>query len=177
MLIQGDRVEGNDDWQIHRTRELPQVPFEALAPSGLYCESRHPGTWIPWSSGTCKQAQGMPVTCQPRPIPSIWIWRARATVFIACQRRAVPPSSKRIWAIQEQQQASPRQQELHTLGVMAQLAHDPLAPAQTSKPTDPLIDLDRLLGRLRQTILRADAERERRLRTSEFEREKVTVVR
>lgn len=60
---------------------------------------------------------------------------------------------------------------------MAQLAFDPLAPPQTSKPADPLIDLDRLLSRLRQTILRADAERERRLRTSEFEREKVTVVR
>ncbi|KAG6364873.1 hypothetical protein INS49_006477 [Diaporthe citri] len=58
---------------------------------------------------------------------------------------------------------------------MAQTTFDPLAPSQTSKPTDPLIDLDRLLGRLRQTILRADAERERRLRTSEFEREKVTV--
>ncbi|KAI3398486.1 hypothetical protein diail_9168 [Diaporthe ilicicola] len=58
---------------------------------------------------------------------------------------------------------------------MAQLTFDPLAPPQTSKPTDPLVDLDRLLGRLRQTILRADAERERRLRTSEFEREKVTV--
>ncbi|KAK2604855.1 hypothetical protein N8I77_007751 [Diaporthe amygdali] len=58
---------------------------------------------------------------------------------------------------------------------MAQLTFDPLAPPQISKPTDPLVDLDRLLGRLRQTILRADAERERRLRTSEFEREKVTV--
>ncbi|KAL1874271.1 hypothetical protein Daus18300_003635 [Diaporthe australafricana] len=58
---------------------------------------------------------------------------------------------------------------------MAQLTSDPLAPPITSKPTDPLVDLDRLLGRLRQTILRADAERERRLRTSEFEREKATV--
>lgn len=58
---------------------------------------------------------------------------------------------------------------------MAQFASDPLAPSQTPKPSDPLVDLDRLLGRLQQTILRADAERERRLRTSELEREKVTV--
>lgn len=84
---------------------------------------------------------------------------------------------KHIWPIQEQQQTSPSQQQIHILCAMAQTTYDPLAPPQTSNPTDPLIDLDRLLGRLRQTILRADAERERRLRTSEFEREKVTVVR
>ncbi|KAG8165910.1 hypothetical protein KVR01_004462 [Diaporthe batatas] len=58
---------------------------------------------------------------------------------------------------------------------MAQFASDPLVPSQIPKPSDPLVDLDRLLGRLQQTILRADAERERRLRTSELEREKATV--
>ncbi|KUI56250.1 hypothetical protein VP1G_03561 [Cytospora mali] len=35
-----------------------------------------------------------------------------------------------------------------------------------------MVDLDRLLSRLQNTILRADAERERRLRASEYEREK-----
>ena len=39
-----------------------------------------------------------------------------------------------------------------------------------------MVDLDRLLSRLQQTILRADAERERRLRTSEYEREKAGFV-
>ncbi|KAJ4425059.1 hypothetical protein N0V82_000341 [Gnomoniopsis sp. IMI 355080] len=37
-----------------------------------------------------------------------------------------------------------------------------------------MADLDRLLGRLQQTILRADAERERRLRDSEYERQKLS---
>lgn len=99
-------------------------------------------------------------------------------MFIVCQRRAVSlQTCKHVCLIHEQQQKSPRQQEPRILCAMAQLAYDPLAPPQTSKPTDPLIDLDRLLSRLRQTILRADSDRERRLRASEFEREKVTVVR
>ncbi|KAK1779238.1 hypothetical protein QBC45DRAFT_412052 [Copromyces sp. CBS 386.78] len=41
-----------------------------------------------------------------------------------------------------------------------------------ARPADPLTDLTRLLNRLQQTILRADAERESRLRASEYEREK-----
>lgn len=39
-----------------------------------------------------------------------------------------------------------------------------------------MVDLDRLLSRLQQTILRADAERERRLRNSEYERQKLAFV-
>ncbi|PSS03752.1 hypothetical protein BD289DRAFT_420107 [Coniella lustricola] len=56
---------------------------------------------------------------------------------------------------------------------MARLSFDPLAPPATTKQADPMIDLDRLLNRLQQTILRADAERERRLRYSEYERQKL----
>ncbi|KAJ4358791.1 hypothetical protein N0V85_009513, partial [Neurospora sp. IMI 360204] len=41
-----------------------------------------------------------------------------------------------------------------------------------ARPADPLTDLTRLLNRLQQTILRADAEREARLRASDYEREK-----
>ncbi|ROW12353.1 hypothetical protein VMCG_00406 [Cytospora schulzeri] len=55
---------------------------------------------------------------------------------------------------------------------MARITYDPLAPPARVKPADPMVDLDRLLGRLQQTILRADAERERRLKYSEYEREK-----
>ncbi|KAK3944284.1 synaptobrevin [Diplogelasinospora grovesii] len=47
--------------------------------------------------------------------------------------------------------------------------------AVSPRTTDPLTDLTRLLSRLQQTVLRADAERERRLRTSEFERKRVEV--
>lgn len=60
---------------------------------------------------------------------------------------------------------------------MARLTFDPLAPLATTKRTDPMVDLDRLLNRLQQTILRADAERERRLRHSEYERQKLKFVR
>ncbi|KAM7199072.1 hypothetical protein V8F20_005890 [Naviculisporaceae sp. PSN 640] len=45
-------------------------------------------------------------------------------------------------------------------------------PPYTNQQVDPLADLTRLLSRLQQTILRADAEREARLRNNEFEREK-----
>ena len=45
-----------------------------------------------------------------------------------------------------------------------------------ARPADPLTDLTRLLNRLQQTILRADAEREARLRASEYEREKAQAV-
>ncbi|KAM7220766.1 hypothetical protein V8F06_003835 [Rhypophila decipiens] len=43
---------------------------------------------------------------------------------------------------------------------------------QSNQQVDLLTDLTRLLSRLQQTILRADAEREARLRSNEFEREK-----
>jgi len=46
-----------------------------------------------------------------------------------------------------------------------------------ARATDPLTDLTRLLNRLQQTVLRADAERERRLRASEYERKRVETVR
>jgi hypothetical protein len=42
--------------------------------------------------------------------------------------------------------------------------------------TDPLADLTVLLSRLQRSILHADAEREARLRESEFEREKARAV-
>ncbi|KAH8895112.1 hypothetical protein GQ53DRAFT_744557 [Thozetella sp. PMI_491] len=45
--------------------------------------------------------------------------------------------------------------------------------AKATRPVDSLGDLTRLLSRLQQTVLRADAERERRLRTNEYERKKV----
>lgn len=60
---------------------------------------------------------------------------------------------------------------------MARISFDPLAPQAGTQAANPLADLDRLLGRLQQTILRADAERERRLRSSEYERQKLAFVR
>lgn len=60
---------------------------------------------------------------------------------------------------------------------MARVAYDPIAPQSRAKPAaDPIVDLNRLLGRLQQTILRADADREQRLRTSVYEREKARFV-
>lgn len=64
----------------------------------------------------------------------------------------------------------------HIPANMGRVTYDPLAPPSRAKPADPMIDLDRLLSRLQQTILRADVERERRLRTSEYEREKAGFV-
>lgn len=46
----------------------------------------------------------------------------------------------------------------------------------SARAADPLADLTRLLNRLQQTVLRADAERERRLRASEYERRRVETV-
>lgn len=60
---------------------------------------------------------------------------------------------------------------------MARLSHGPAALAPGGRAADPLTDLTRLLGRLQQTVLRADAERERRLRASEYERRRVDTVR
>ncbi|KAI2626615.1 hypothetical protein GGR54DRAFT_591671 [Hypoxylon sp. NC1633] len=58
---------------------------------------------------------------------------------------------------------------------MARLAQAPMTPGQTISNTDSLTDLNRLLSRLQENILHADAERERRLRTSEYERSKARV--
>ncbi|KAK6952900.1 hypothetical protein Daesc_005197 [Daldinia eschscholtzii] len=58
---------------------------------------------------------------------------------------------------------------------MARLAQAPITPKRTISKPDPLPDLSRLLDRLQANILRADAERERRLRTSEYERAKARV--
>lgn len=56
---------------------------------------------------------------------------------------------------------------------MARLSISSARLAPSSPQTDAFTDLTRLLSRLQQTVLRADAERERRLRTSEYERKKV----
>ncbi|KAK3357227.1 hypothetical protein B0T25DRAFT_538596 [Lasiosphaeria hispida] len=56
---------------------------------------------------------------------------------------------------------------------MVRLIHGIAVSTPSTRHADPLTDLNRLLNRLQQTILRADAEREARLRASEFEREKV----
>ncbi|RYP71697.1 hypothetical protein DL771_004648 [Monosporascus sp. 5C6A] len=59
---------------------------------------------------------------------------------------------------------------------MARLTQVPITPGRSgaSNP-DSLADLNRLLARLQQSILHADAERERRLRTSEYERNKAGI--
>ncbi|KAL1842850.1 hypothetical protein VTJ49DRAFT_4017 [Mycothermus thermophilus] len=54
---------------------------------------------------------------------------------------------------------------------MARLIHG-VAMSPAPRQGDPLTDLSMLLSRLQRTILHADAEREARLRESEFEREK-----
>ncbi|RYP57783.1 hypothetical protein DL769_009276 [Monosporascus sp. CRB-8-3] len=57
---------------------------------------------------------------------------------------------------------------------MARLTQAPITPGRSgASNADSLADLNRLLARLQQSILHADAERERRLRTSEYERNKV----
>ncbi|KAI8957111.1 hypothetical protein F5Y11DRAFT_340761 [Daldinia sp. FL1419] len=58
---------------------------------------------------------------------------------------------------------------------MARLAQAPITPKRTISNPDSLPDLNRLLDRLQENILRADADRERRLRTSEYERAKARV--
>lgn len=59
---------------------------------------------------------------------------------------------------------------------MARLTHAPVTPRRSVSGPDSLTDLTRLLDRLQQSILHADAERERRLRTSEYERNKAGIV-
>jgi hypothetical protein len=51
-----------------------------------------------------------------------------------------------------------------------------LTPTPIPRRADPLTDLTLLLSRLQRTILHADAEREARLRESDFEREKAHAV-
>ncbi|KAF3059283.1 hypothetical protein GL218_04438 [Daldinia childiae] len=58
---------------------------------------------------------------------------------------------------------------------MARLAQAPITQNRTISNTDSLPDLNRLLDRLQENILHADAERERRLRISEYERAKARV--
>ncbi|KAH8165057.1 hypothetical protein CIB48_g3197 [Xylaria polymorpha] len=58
---------------------------------------------------------------------------------------------------------------------MARLTHGPITPRRSVSNPDSLTDLTRLLDRLQQSILHADAERERRLRTSEHERNKAGI--
>ncbi|KAI3343905.1 hypothetical protein F4824DRAFT_25510 [Ustulina deusta] len=58
---------------------------------------------------------------------------------------------------------------------MARLTQGPITPRRSVSNPDSLTDLTRLLGRLQQSILHADAERERRLRTSEHERNKAGI--
>jgi len=53
---------------------------------------------------------------------------------------------------------------------MTRIANSPFTPASVAARKDPLLDLNRLLGRLEQNILRASAEQERRLRRDEFQR-------
>lgn len=50
------------------------------------------------------------------------------------------------------------------------------ATLTAARPVDPLAELNRLLSRLQQSTLRADAERQQRLVASEFERRKVDTV-
>jgi hypothetical protein len=59
---------------------------------------------------------------------------------------------------------------------MARLIHG-MVVSPAARRGDPLTDLTLLLSRLQRTILHADAEREARLRESEFEREKAHAVR
>ncbi|KAI0597666.1 hypothetical protein F4775DRAFT_224188 [Biscogniauxia sp. FL1348] len=58
---------------------------------------------------------------------------------------------------------------------MVRVTQGPVTPGRSISNPDSLTDLNRLLSRLQQSILQADAERERRLRTSEYERNKVRI--
>ncbi|KAI0013998.1 hypothetical protein F4779DRAFT_201443 [Xylariaceae sp. FL0662B] len=58
---------------------------------------------------------------------------------------------------------------------MARLTQVPITPRRSASNPDSLTDLNRLLARLQQNLLHADAERETRLRTSEYERNKVGI--
>ncbi|KAK8058864.1 synaptobrevin [Apiospora phragmitis] len=58
---------------------------------------------------------------------------------------------------------------------MARLTQAPMTPRRSVSNPDSLTDLNRLLARLQQNILQASADQERRLRTSEYERNKVGI--
>ncbi|KAI0448055.1 hypothetical protein F4803DRAFT_545578 [Xylaria telfairii] len=58
---------------------------------------------------------------------------------------------------------------------MARLTQGPITSRRSVSNQDSLTDLTRLLDRLQQSILHADAERERRLRASEHERNKAGI--
>ncbi|KAI0535198.1 hypothetical protein GGR58DRAFT_479974 [Xylaria digitata] len=58
---------------------------------------------------------------------------------------------------------------------MARLTQVPITPRRSASNPDSLTDLTRLLDRLQQSILYADAEREQRLQTSEHERNKAGI--
>ncbi|KAI1500490.1 hypothetical protein F5X99DRAFT_410028 [Biscogniauxia marginata] len=58
---------------------------------------------------------------------------------------------------------------------MVRVTQGPVTPGRSVSNPDSLTDLNRLLARLQQSILHADAERERRLRASEYERNKVGI--
>ncbi|KAI0400830.1 hypothetical protein F4802DRAFT_583105 [Xylaria palmicola] len=58
---------------------------------------------------------------------------------------------------------------------MARLTQAPITPRRSVSNPDSLTDLNRLLDRLQQSILYANADRERRLRTSEYERNKAGI--
>ncbi|KAI2630428.1 hypothetical protein GGS21DRAFT_200671 [Xylaria nigripes] len=58
---------------------------------------------------------------------------------------------------------------------MARLSQEPITPRRSAFNPDSRADLDRLLARLQQNILHADAEREQRLRMSEQERNKAGI--
>lgn len=58
---------------------------------------------------------------------------------------------------------------------MARLTQAPMTPRWSVSNPDSLTDLNRLLARLQQSLLLANVERERRLRTSEYERNKVSI--
>ncbi|KAI1492061.1 hypothetical protein F5X96DRAFT_628617 [Biscogniauxia mediterranea] len=58
---------------------------------------------------------------------------------------------------------------------MVRVTQGPVTPGRSISNPDSLTDLNRLLSRLQQSILQADAERERRLRASEYERNKVRI--
>jgi hypothetical protein len=85
-------------------------------------------------------------------------------------RQALPPSNSRI-----SQREHPAYSKLQTSAYskMARLSQDYGMSVPIARHTDTFTDLNRLLSRLQQTILRADAEREARLRASEYERERV----
>ncbi|KAI0104187.1 hypothetical protein GGR51DRAFT_234825 [Nemania sp. FL0031] len=58
---------------------------------------------------------------------------------------------------------------------MARLTQEPVTPRRIVSNPDSLTDLARLLSRQQQSILHVDAERERRLRASEHERNKASI--